>query len=242
MIAVYFLQWALPRMKMRWAGFKKVRKQVCKRIKRRIKFLGLQDFEAYKDWLNTRDSEWKKLDDMCKITISRFYRDWAVFDYLKDYILQRLAQQAVLEKRPLRGWSTGCASGEEPYTLSLVWHFILKKKFPELDFQIIATDDDAQLLDRAQKGCYKQGSLKGLPNEWSSEAFTKTENNYCVHSHFGKNIEWLQQDIRKSFPEGRFDLLLCRNLVAIYFEPELQILIFNQMKSALRSSGVLVLV
>ena len=55
-------------------------------------------------------------------------------------------------------------------------------------------------------------------------------------------MEWLQQDIRKSYPEGRFDLLLCRKLIASYFELELQILIFNQMKSALRPTGVLVLV
>ena len=55
-------------------------------------------------------------------------------------------------------------------------------------------------------------------------------------------MEWLQQDIRKSFPEGRFDLLLCRNLAATCFEPELQILIFNQMKSVVRPNGVLELV
>ena len=85
-------------------------------------------------------------------------------------------------------------------------------------------------------------SLKGLPKEWLSVAFSKAENDYCIHSHFGKNMEWLQQDIRKSFPEGRFDLLLCRNLMATHFEPELQILIFNQMKSALGPDLVLMLV
>ena len=236
-----FLQWALPIMKMRWAGFRKVHKQVCKGIRRRMKLLGLQDFEAYKQWLITHDSEWNKLDDMCRISISRLYRDWAVFDYLKDDILPRLAQQAVFKKRPLRCWSAGCASGEEPYTLSLIWYFVLKEKFPELDFQIIATDVDAKLLDRAKIGCYTHGSLKGLPKQWLPVAFTKTENDYCIHSSFGKNIEWLKQDIRKSFPEGRFDLLLCRNLVATYFEPELQVKVFNQMKSALRPGGFLVL-
>lgn len=236
-----FLQWALPRMKMRWAGFRKVRKQVCKRIRRRMKLLGLQNFEEYRNWLTTHHSEWNELDEMCRITISRFYRDWAVFDYLKDEILPRLAQRATLEKRPIRCWSAGCASGEEPYTLSLIWGFNFKEKFPELDFQIIATDVDAQLLDRAKKGCYTPGSLKGLPEEWLAKAFTIKENSYCIHSRFGKNIEWLQQDIRKSFPTGMFDLILCRNLVATYFEPALQVVIYNQMKSVLRPGGVLVL-
>jgi len=56
-----------------------------------------------------------------------------------------------------------------------------------------------------------------------------------------KNIEWIQQDIRKAFPTGMFDLLLCRNLVATYFEPELKLAIFNKMRSVLRPVGVLVL-
>lgn len=236
-----FLQWALPQMKMRWAGFRKVRKQVCKRIIRRMKLLGLQNFEEYRNWLTTHHSEWNELDEKCRITISRFYRDWAVFDFLKDEILPRLAQRATLEKRPIRCWSAGCASGEEPYTLSLIWYFYFKEKFPGLDFQIIATDVDAQLLNRAKKGCYTSGSLKGLPEAWLAKAFTIKENCYCIHSRFGKNIEWLQQDIRKSFPTGMFDLLLCRNLVATYFEPALQVVIYNQMKSVLRLGGVLVL-
>ena len=236
-----FLQWALPRMKMRWAGFRKVHKQVCKRIRRRMKTLGLQNLEEYQDWLNSHPSEWKVLDGMCRITISRFYRDWAVFDFLKDKILPHLAEQATLEKRPIRCWSAGCASGEEPYTLSLIWHFIFKEKFPGLDFQIVATDVDEQLLERAKTGCYPLGSLKGLPKEWLAKAFDIKEEFYCIHSRFGLNIEWIQQDIRKSCPTGIFDLLLCRNLVATYFEPALQRAILGQMKAVLRPGGSLVL-
>ncbi|MBQ0736171.1 CheR family methyltransferase [Aquimarina celericrescens] len=238
---VGFLQWALPQMEMRWAGFRKVRNQVCKRIRRRLKVLNLQDFEEYKRWLTTHDSEWEVLDEMCRITISRFYRDWAVFDFLKGEILPLLAQQALLEKRPLRVWSTGCASGEEPYTLSLIWNFVFKEKFPSLDFHIAATDIDAQLLKRAKIGCYTPGSLKGLPKEWLDIAFVKKGNEYCIHSQYEKNIKWMQQDIRIAQPYGVFDLVLCRNLVATYFETTLQIDIFNKIRSAMRSGAILVL-
>jgi len=57
-----------------------------------MKTLGLQNLEEYQDWLNSHPSEWKVLDGMCRITISRFYRDWAVFDFLKDEILPHLAE------------------------------------------------------------------------------------------------------------------------------------------------------
>jgi len=123
----------------------------------------------------------------------------------------------------------------------LIWHLVFKEKFTDLDFQIIATDIDAQLLKRAQIGCYPPGTLRGLPGTWLAKAFSIKNNDYCIHSRFGKHIEWTQQDIRKSFPSGMFDLLLCRNLVATYFEPELQVAIFNQMKAVLRPGGILVL-
>ena len=238
---VSFLQWALPILEMRWSGFRKVRKQVCKRVRRRIKVLGLNNYEEYKYWLQTHTSEWEILDEMCRITISRFYRDWAVFDLLKEEVLPHMAKNAVIEKRPLRCWSAGCASGEEPYTLSLIWFFVLKSQYPNLDFQIVASDADPQMLERAKTGCYTVGSLKGLPPEWLKDGFSKRGNEYCIHPSFGKIIQWEQQDIRKDLPNGVFDLILCRNLVATYFSPPLQINIFSQMKSVLRTGGMVVL-
>ena len=236
-----FLQWALPHLKLRWPGFRKVRKQVCKRIRRRLKVLGLNSYEEYQDWLQSHPAEWELLDAMCRISISTFYRDWAVFDYLKDNGLPQLAGSAVAEKRPLRCWSAGCASGEEPYTLSLIWHLVLKEQFPDLEFQIVATDADEYLLKRAKIGCYQSGTLKGLPGNWLNEAFEMKEETYCIQTRFKENIRWHQQDIRQSFPEGKFDLLLCRNLVATYFIPELQLDIFNRMKEVLIPNAMIIL-
>ncbi|NHF59938.1 chemotaxis protein CheR [Flavobacteriaceae bacterium TP-CH-4] len=206
-----------------------------------MKVLDLQSFEEYRSRLTTQASEWNILDEMCRITISRFYRDWAVFDLLKDEILPGLAFKARLENRPLRCWSAGCASGEEPYTLSIIWQLVLSEKFTETDFEIIATDIDENLLERAKKGCYQLGSLKGLPKDWLTKAFSVKEDRYCIHSGFGDRITWMQQDIRSTTPAGKFGMLLCRNLVATYFEPELQLAIFNQLKSVLRPGGILIL-
>ena len=238
---IQFLQWALPRMRMRWAGFRKVRKQVCKRIRRRMATLGLKAYEDYQRWLEAHPKEWSVLDEMCGIVISRFYRDWAVFDHLKSEILPVLARRAMAEDRPLRCWSAGCASGEEPYTLSLIWYFALKQKFPGLEFKILATDINSRVLDRARAGCYSYGSLKALPKIWLSTAFYKEEDTYCLHPAFKKNIEWICQDIRITQPEGQFDLVLCRNLVATYFQTELQLILFDKMKALLQPNGILVL-
>ena len=84
---IAFLQWALPRLALRWRGFRRVRGQVCKRIDHRIRALGLSGPAAYMAYLNDQSSEWAMLDTLCRISISRFYRDRPVFDYLGGTVL-----------------------------------------------------------------------------------------------------------------------------------------------------------
>ncbi|MFB3131394.1 MAG: CheR family methyltransferase, partial [Rhodothermales bacterium] len=117
---VDFLQWALPKLHMRWPGFRKVRRQVCKRVRRRMRTLGLDHTEAYRAYLEAHPDEWDVLDAMCRITISRFYRDRGVFDLLRATLLPQRAQRAT-DETTLRCWSAGCASGEEVYTLKILW-------------------------------------------------------------------------------------------------------------------------
>ena len=108
---VEFLQWALPRLRMRWPGFRRVRRQVCKRIDGRLRELGLDNTAAYQEYLENNPAEWHVLDDFCRISISRFYRDRSVFDCLRDDVLPNLAARAAaLGERQLRCWSAGCAS------------------------------------------------------------------------------------------------------------------------------------
>ncbi len=238
---VAFLQWALPRLRMRWPGFRKVRQQACKRIRRRIGALKLSGVAAYRQWLEDHPDEWEVLDGMCRITISRFYRDRGVFDALAADILPGLARRAKAEGRTLRAWSAGCASGEEPYTLSLIWHFLLKAEFPKLDFSIIATDAVEHMLARARTGCYPPGALKELSDSWLDQAFFRQVETFCIQPRFKAGISWMQQDIRRDQPAGRFDLILCRNLVATYFDADLQRSVFTRIKGALRAGGMLVL-
>lgn len=133
---VAFLQWALPQLGLDWRGFRKVRRQVCRRIAARIRALGLADTAAYRERLESDRAEWPALAGLCTIPISRFYRDREVFDCLGAAVLPALAEAA--RKRGaerLECWSAGCASGEEPYTLALQWRMTLAASFPELERQ-----------------------------------------------------------------------------------------------------------
>ena len=91
-------------------------------LTKRIQELGLADLEAYRHYLQTHTREWATLDTLCRITISRFYRDSMVFRLLAMELLPQLAARLIREGRTvLRVWSAGCASGEEPYTFRLLW-------------------------------------------------------------------------------------------------------------------------
>jgi chemotaxis protein methyltransferase CheR len=238
---VQFLQWALPRMQMRWPGFRKVRRQVCKRIDRRLSELRLADVSAYREYLQAHQEEWSVLDSFCRIPISRFYRDRGVFDHLRDHILPGLATMARAKgDRSLQCWSAGCASGEEVYTVNLLWMLHLGSRFPDLQLRITATDSDPNMLDRARRGCYPASSLKDIPEDWLSAAFKESGRCWCLKPEFRNDIAFAQQDLRHDVPAGRFHLVLCRHLAFTYFDGALQRETLARILTKLVPGGILV--
>ena len=239
---VSFLQWALPQMHMRWAGFRKVRKQVCKRIDRRIRELRLADVDQYRRYLATHVDEWRRLDALCCITISRFYRDRGVFETLAGRVLPALAAEASGRgDRLLRVWSAGCASGEEPYTLAILWALEAQCRFPGVAIDIVATDADPNMIRRAQNAWYESGSLKELPVRWREQAFTAENDGYVLNTGYRDSLRFFEQDIRETQPDGPFDLVLCRNLAFTYYDDTLQRAILDRIVGTLRAGAALVL-
>lgn len=239
---VQFLQWALPQLHMRWPGFRKVRSQVCKRIDRRIGELQLTDVQSYRDYLEDRSREWSLLDKLCRVTISRFYRDKQVFTILEQELLPQVAAQALArDEKCLRVWSAGCASGEEPYTLAMLWALGPAASFPDLDLSILATDSDYNLLIRAHEACYKWASIKNLPEQWQSAAFSRSDEIYCLHREFSDQVEFRLHDVRDAIPDGPFHIVLCRNLVFTYFETALQRRFLVNLRNTMHPHGLLLL-
>jgi chemotaxis protein methyltransferase CheR len=238
---VAFLQWALPRLRLRWSGYRKVRRQVCKRIRRRVDALGIT-LDEYRERVSGDPAERQRLDGYCQITISRFYRDRATWQRMEQELLPTLAHDILEQGRcALCAWSIGCASGEEPYTLALLWTLQLSGLFPGIDLDILATERQAAMLERAEHACYAGGSLKDLPTLWRAVAFEYKNGEYCLAPQYRTQIRLLEHDARNAPPAGRFDLILCRYLVFTYFEENLQREILDRLTTALRPGGVLVL-
>jgi chemotaxis protein methyltransferase CheR len=237
---VAFLQQALPRLGLRWAGFRKVRAQVRKRLARRLAALGLADLAAYRRRLERDPREWAILDSLCRISVSRFYRDRAVFDRLAGEILPALTAAAAHDRPRVRLWSAGCASGEEPYTVALCRWLGAARNVPAL-LEIVATDADHGLIARALAACYPQGCLADLPAGWRERAFARRGEGFCLRVKYRVGIDFVCQDIRRDMPAGPFDLVLCRNLAFTYFDDAAQRRVLTGLAARLRPGGRLLL-
>lgn len=236
--SVAFLQWCLPRLGMRWGGFRKVRRQVCKRISRRIGVLGLDGAETYRLYLISHEEEWSTLGVLCRVTISRFYRDRGVFDALRLGVLPRLAEAVAARGDDcVRCWSVGCASGEEPFTLSIIWRYDRYR----IALDITATDADEGLLERARAGRYNYSSLKDLPSDMRECAFRLEGEEYAIDDKIKRCVSFLHHDIRDEPPPGLFDIILCRNLAFTYFDDDGQTAVLRAIRRALLPGGVLVI-
>jgi chemotaxis protein methyltransferase CheR len=215
---VAFLQWALPRLGRRWPGYRKVRRQVCRRVRRRAAELGLGSLAAYRVHLERHPDEWRVLDGLANVTISRFLRDRGVFEYLRAEVL-----------RPgLRVWSAGCASGEEPYTLALLCDGL----------DVLATDVDGAVLRRAAAARYPASALRELPPQLREQAFGADG---VLDRRYRDRVAFARHDVRDDPPPGPFDLVLCRNLAFTYFDDAVQRATLRRIASVTAPRGVLVI-
>jgi chemotaxis protein methyltransferase CheR len=247
------LEWCAPRLGLRWRGFSNVRGQVCKRIARRIREQGLTDVAAYRALLEGDPAEWTALEQLCVVTLSRFYRDATVWQALEREVLPQLAvaaqavaaqtaaSQAVASQTTqhaaLRCWSVGCASGEEPYTLAIVWGLALAQQYPALELRVLATDRHEPVLARAARARYQHGTLQELPLHWRELAFQSEGGELLLRERFRRPVELHAADAGSWLPTQTFQLILCRNVVFTYFDEQRQREVLGRLLTCLAPGG-----
>jgi chemotaxis protein methyltransferase CheR len=235
-----FLTRHAARLGLRPQGYPRVARQVGRRLWARCAALNLPDLGSYEKYLARHPEEWGYLDEMCRITISRLYRDGRVFDYLSGVVLPLLSQAAVDRAAPaLRLWSAGCASGEEPATLALIWVVRLAPRFPQLSCRILATDLGEPVLERARQGGYGKSSLVELPADLRA-ALVPAGPLSCLPDSCRQIITIQKHDVRETPPWHGLDMVLCRNLAFTYFSPAVQGRVLTHFDAALLPEGVLV--
>lgn len=168
--------------------------------------------------------------DRITINVSEFFRNSNRWERLRELVIPKL----IKEKKHIKCWSAACSTGEEPYTLSI----LLKAYFPNVTFEIIATDIDQKVLKKAEKGIYSNYSLREVSPEILKKYFNEKNGVFEVSDDVKKSVTFKQQDLLKDTYPSNVDLIICRN-VLIYFTEEAKSLIYQKFNHSLNKSGFL---
>ncbi len=213
---------------------------VYSRLARRIRKLGMGSFENYLKLVENDEAETINFINALTTNLTHFFREGHHFEYLKDIYFPELFAR---KKKRIRFWSAGCSTGEEPYTLSMVWHAIPNKS-PEIDFKILATDLDTNVLEVCRKGIYSEEKLKPISEEyrkWFKQTSDCKRGEFQVHPKLRKNIYFKPLNLMGDWPmRGPFELIICRN-VLIYFDKSTQIDLVSRFAELLSDNGCLML-
>lgn len=212
-----------------------------RRIERRMNAHQIDHISDYVYYLKENPKEADILFKELLIGVTNFFRDSNVWEELRDRIFPELFKE-LPDGQVLRAWVTGCSTGEEAYSLAMVFMeaYNKVKLLKNFSLQIFATDIDGDAIDVARKGFYSSNIVSDVSPERISHFFVKEDSGYRVSTVIREMVVFAQHNIIKDPPFTKLSFLSCRNLL-IYMEPELQKKMMNLFHYSLHPSGILVL-
>ena len=211
---------------------------LMRRVQRRMQVLQLEDVPAYIDQLRERPDEPELLFREVLIRVTRFFRDPGAFEALDELIAAMLARGDPQDT--VRVWVPGCATGEEAYSLAILFKEAMAKAAQPRKVQIFATDIDDQAIELARAGLFPDTIAADVPEELMARHFTKEGDRRRISKDIRQMCLFSVHDLVKDPPFSKLDLISCRNLL-IYFGPELQKRVISMFHYGLRSGGALLL-
>ena len=203
---------------------------VRRRLEARMKLCGIGTWDEYLGYLESHPEEYDEILKRLSISVTEFFRNPRVWSVFEKKVLPQL-----WEKKRLRFWCAGVATGEEAYTLAM----ILRKsemRFGERDISITATDVDTGALRHARRGVYQ--SIKGVPRYYLR--FFEEDEHYRVKKEIRQMVHFCTHNLLTGRQFRFFDVVICRNVI-IYFSRDEQVSVLKRFHTALNPGGILVL-
>jgi len=215
------------------------------RLLKRLQVLKLRHFEDYVHLLKYGQQKNEEFEFLCNIiTINEtfFFRNDAQIDAFE----QKLAEEVIKTKkscnnRTLRIWSAACSSGEEPYTLAMLYLEHLKSKYNDLDIEIVGTDINTAVLDMACKAEYNQYSIRSTPKLYLEKYFDQSGGIYRLKKEVKELVRFEYVNLidrEKMRRMMHFDFIFCAN-VLIYFDEKAKIQVVGDLFNSLNRGGYL---
>lgn len=212
---------------------------ICRRLEKRLAKLKINNIDQYLNYVDTNPRELDQLFQMILIGVTQFFRDSEAFNELEKYIRKILNNKSV--KDTIRIWVPGCATGEEAYSIAILFANLVGKRMGEYNIQIFATDIDEKAISYARRGLYPKESVAELPRLVVEKHFSKRPNDqYEVNKSIKQLVLFSKHDVTVNPPFLKLDLISCRNLL-IYFNLSLQKHVIPIFHYSLNVDGILFL-
>lgn len=214
---------------------------IYRRVERRMGLHQIDKIASYVRFLRENPQEIELLFKELLIGVTSFFRDPPAWEQLKDEIIP-----ALLAAHPkggvLRAWASGCSTGEEAYSLAMVFKEALERVKPAVSFslQVFATDLDRDAIDRARAGVYPANIAADISPERLRRFFIQDEHGYRVGKAIRETVVFAPQNVIMDAPFTKLDLLICRNLL-IYLDQGIQKKLIPLFHYSLNPGGVLFL-
>ncbi len=213
---------------------------VYSRLARRLRKLSLTSFNEYLELVKADKTEQREFINALTTNLTHFFREEHHFDYLTNQLFPEIFSS---NNQRIRFWSAGCSTGEEPYTLAMVWEH-LQEKPKQLDFKILATDLDTNVIEKGKEGIYSIDKLEPVSQayqKWFRQTSKCSANQRQVDPRLKQYIHFKQLNLMEDWPmKGPFQLIICRN-VLIYFDKQTQEKLIKRYYDLLEPKGCLIL-
>jgi two-component system CheB/CheR fusion protein len=212
-----------------------------RRIERRKGIHQIEKISSYVRFLQENPAEVDILFKELLIGVTSFFRDPEVWERLKDKIIPEMIKEAP-NRHVFRAWVTACSTGEEAYTLAMVFKEAAERLPNQkgISLQIFATDLDKDAIEKARAGVFSENIAGDISPERLSRFFTLEAGGYRISNSIREMVVFAPQNIIKDPPFTKLDILTCRNML-IYMEPELQKKLISLFNYSLNQDGILVL-
>jgi two-component system CheB/CheR fusion protein len=219
-----------------YSGYR--RPTLMRRFEKRMQDVGADDWDSYRTYLSEHPEEYVELFNTILINVTGFFRDRETWQLVADEVIPQLLEERPADA-PLRVWSAGCASGEEPYTVAM----LLTEALGEEDFKrrvkIYATDIDDDALAQARDAAFSAKQLENVPPELRERYFQQANHGFAFRNDLRRTVIFGRNDLHRDPPISRVDLLVSRNTL-MYFGADVQQRILANFYFALNRGGFLV--
>ncbi len=213
---------------------------ISRRIERRMLLLHLKQLD---DYVARLERDEKELEALCKdllIGVTRFFRDPQVWQFLKDNVIEKIIDSVGKEEQ-VRIWVPGCATGEEVYSIAIIFDEVAREKDVKISLKIFATDVHVGSLEFAANGIYDEEPMENVSSARRKRYFiSHGDGKWQIHPDIRKYIVFADHDITNDPPFTKLNFISCRNLL-IYLIPSVQKKVFSLFNFALTLGGYLLL-